>query len=417
MSKSIMSGTHKTGEPGVYYREHPTRKNGVKFDRQWIIRQTLGGIQRVSVLGWMSEGHLIGDAMNKAAEYKSNHKWNQQNPDKPPRPICKQDEEEAAALLAEQIERQKKQEAFENVTFAEFFSGSYLPIQHANKKKSIKREQILFKYHLEPVIGNLAFKQIHPLHFERIKKNMVGKGQSPRHIQYALALARQIWTTAIRARVTNQQNPIKEVKSPKVNNKKDRFFTYEEEALYLDYLAKRSPITHDMAVMSFDTGARWSELAKLQWQHVNLTAETVRLIDTKAGDDRTLHLATNRVRAMLQRRNDERESEYVFPAKDGGQQDQVNRISYRVIKELGLNTGKDRKHWLSFHSCRHTCASRLAMAGVPLYTIKEVLGHHTIKTTERYAHLSPSASREALELLERGTTSNMISLKTEKTSH
>ncbi|WP_158414114.1 tyrosine-type recombinase/integrase [Geoalkalibacter subterraneus] len=402
----------------MYYREHPTRKNGVKFDRQWIIRQTLGGVQRVSVVGWMSEGHLIGDAMNKAAEYKSNHKWNQQNPDKPRRPICRQDEDDAAALLAAQIERQRKQEAFENVTFADFFNDSYLPIQHSNKKKSIGREQVLFKYHLEPVIGNLTFKQIQSLHIERIKKNMVNKGQSPRHIQYALAVARQIWTTAVKARVTNLQNPIKEVKSPKVNNKKDRFFTYEEEALYLDELAKRSPITHDMAVMSLDTGARWSELAKLQWQHVNLTAETVRLIDTKAGDDRTLHLATNRVRAMLQLRYDERQSDFVFPATDGGQQEQVNRVSYRVIKELGFNTGKDRKHWLSFHSCRHTCASRLAMAGVPLYTIKDVLGHHTIKTTERYAHLLPSASREALELLERTTGDNTIPLhrQIEKTS-
>ncbi|MBW6510062.1 MAG: tyrosine-type recombinase/integrase [Desulfuromonadales bacterium] len=77
----------------------------------------------------------------------------------------------------------------------------------------------------------------------------------------------------------------------------------------------------------------------------------------------------------------------------------------------------DRKHQLSFHTFRHTCASRLAMAGVPIYTIKEILGHHTIKTTERYAHLMPSASRDALELLERPTGGNIIHLhETKKTS-
>ncbi|MGM0416443.1 MAG: hypothetical protein ACQEQK_05760, partial [Thermodesulfobacteriota bacterium] len=83
MGKSAMNGAKKTGEPGVYYREHPTRKNGVKKDRQWIIRQTLNNKQYVSVLGWWSEGPLLGDAINKAAEYKANNRWNKANPDQP----------------------------------------------------------------------------------------------------------------------------------------------------------------------------------------------------------------------------------------------------------------------------------------------------------------------------------------------
>jgi len=134
----------------------------------------------------------------------------------------------------------------------------------------------------------------------------------------------------------------------------------------------------------------------------------VRLIDTKAGDDRTAHIATKRVLGMLKRRQEEearkpedKASLYVFPARDLGEQTQVNRVCFRTIKELGFNNGVDSKHRLSFHSFRHTCASRLAMAGVPLYTIKEVLGHHTITTTERYAHLMPSAMRDALETLEK----------------
>ena len=52
------------------------------------------------------------------------------------------------------------------------------------------------------------------------------------------------------------------------------------------------------------------------------------------------------------------------------------------------------------HALRHTCASRLVQRGVGLYTIKEVLGHSTIKVTERYAHLCPANLRSAIDTLE-----------------
>ncbi len=41
------------------------------------------------------------------------------------------------------------------------------------------------------------------------------------------------------------------------------------------------------------------------------------------------------------------------------------------------------------HICRHTCASRLVKAGVSLPVVKDWLGHSSITTTMRYAHLFP----------------------------
>jgi integrase len=71
------------------------------------------------------------------------------------------------------------------------------------------------------------------------------------------------------------------------------------------------------------------------------------------------------------------------------------------VEEIGLNDGvKDQRKKVCFHTLRHTFASRLAMAGVPLYTIKEAMGHHTIAMTERYAHLMPDTLREAMQVLE-----------------
>ncbi len=54
---------------------------------------------------------------------------------------------------------------------------------------------------------------------------------------------------------------------------------------------------------------------------------------------------------------------------------------------------------VTFHTLRHTFASRLAQAGVPLNTIRELLGHGCMVMTMRYAHLAPNNLRDAVEML------------------
>jgi site-specific recombinase XerD len=52
-----------------------------------------------------------------------------------------------------------------------------------------------------------------------------------------------------------------------------------------------------------------------------------------------------------------------------------------------------------FHDCRHHFASRLVMAGVDLYTVKELLGHSDFAMTQRYAHLAPEHKAAAVAKL------------------
>ena len=61
--------------------------------------------------------------------------------------------------------------------------------------------------------------------------------------------------------------------------------------------------------------------------------------------------------------------------------DTVCRKISKTCSSIGLD-------WASCHTFRHTFASHLAMEGVPLNTIKELLGHSSVKTTEIYAHLT-----------------------------
>jgi integrase len=73
---------------------------------------------------------------------------------------------------------------------------------------------------------------------------------------------------------------------------------------------------------------------------------------------------------------------YVCPETQSDTQKDWRRWFEDALKEAGI---KDFR----WHDLRHTFASRLVMAGVPLLTVKELLGHHSITMTERYAHLSP----------------------------
>jgi integrase len=52
-----------------------------------------------------------------------------------------------------------------------------------------------------------------------------------------------------------------------------------------------------------------------------------------------------------------------------------------------------------FHDLRHSYASKLVMGGVDIYAVKELLGHQNIEMTERYSHFSPDHMAAALEVL------------------
>jgi len=64
----------------------------------------------------------------------------------------------------------------------------------------------------------------------------------------------------------------------------------------------------------------------------------------------------------------------------------MHRVFVPALKKAKI----EDLHW---HDLRHTFASRMVMAGVPLLTVSKLLGHKTLAMTLRYAHLAPGHPR------------------------
>ena len=299
-------------------------------------------------------------------------------------------------------EKEARQQVKEsNIIFGEYFTKYYLPLQERKGKKSINRELGIFNNHLKPIIGKMTFQEIKPFHLEQIKYNANKGGLSPRSANYHLDVIRQAWNQAIIDGKTDLPHPVAKVKKNKIDNRRERYLTMDEEKQLLSLLNERSQKEYELTVMSLDTGARWGELAALRWENVDLAAGRILFADTKSGRNRTAFLTT-RAKDILSRRHQEtRTSNYVFPTIDGRKMVYQSDVFSKAVQNLGLNQEiTDRRRKVTFHTLRHTFASRLVMAEVDLYTIKELLGHQSIQMTERYSHLAPGKMQAAIKNLE-----------------
>lgn len=89
-----------------------------------------------------------------------------------------------------------------------------------------------------------------------------------------------------------------------------------------------------------------------------------------------------------------RDSDYVFPGRNGGKRADYRRIARRVKEKANLP-----KDFRPLHGLRHNYASRLASSGeVELYTLQRLLTHSSPQMTQRYAHLRDETLMKAASL-------------------
>jgi len=138
-----------------------------------------------------------------------------------------------------------------------------------------------------------------------------------------------------------------------------------------------------LVLMLSDTGARITELLTLKWQDVDLDNLLVKLHGK--GDKERIIPFSIEMRKRLYRLQQNSKYELVFPTRDGRQWKRCN--VYRDVKALCGKLGVKCNPRL-LHSFRHSAATHYLKSGGSVALLQQVLGHESITTTMRYAHLA-----------------------------
>ena len=383
----------KAKTPGIRYREHPTRKHGIRKDRYYTIRYKLAGKTKEEALGWESEGWNESKVAARLHELKEN----QRTGDGEVTLSEKRKKEEIKRKLDEENRIKKQQE---QVSFNEIFS-KYIELAKKEKtERSYRTEEGLFKKWISPAIGNAPMKSVSPFALEKLKDKMRKANLSPRSISYALAVIRQVFNYAKRFGLYNGDNPTAKVKKPTEDNRRDRFLTQEEAEILLQKLKESSLTVHDMALLSLHCGLRKGEITNLTWNDVDFDNGFLFIKDAKNGKNRKA-IMTEDVKSMLKERSKVSVNNFVFTTAKGEPITDISKTFPRVVETLGFNKGiSDKRQQVVFHTLRHTYASWLVMSGVDLYTVQRLMGHSTIAMTERYSHLAPDYLKKAVKTFE-----------------
>ena len=171
-----------------------------------------------------------------------------------------------------------------------------------------------------------------------------------------------------------------------IKDKPIRYLTDDEELRILceldtihvkDPMHKRSrQAARDIFILMIDAGFRIGEASTLRWSNVDFDNGVIYVYRSKVSNDDFIPM-TNRLLLTLQNRRKSIEGEYVFPGRyDGHKSVKKNCALTAAFRRAGLTD-------ISPHCLRRTFATRLLSRGAAITDVQHLLGHASVKTTER----------------------------------
>jgi len=272
-------------------------------------------------------------------------------------------------------------------TVYDFIHDSYLPFVEGYKR-SWKCDRGLLRKHIEPVWGKKYLDQITKAEIISLfakHRTTHAPGSCNRLLillRYMFSLAKKWEIPAIKS------NPTEGIPLMKEDNKRERYLSSEEaQVLYEELKRSENKMLQYIVPMLILTGARKREVLDARWEDFDFERKSWRIHTTKLGRPRHVPLSDGVI--SLLESIPRFDCEWVLPnPKTLKPYVQVFYSWDTARKAVGLDD-------VRMHDLRHSFASFLVNSGRTLYEVQRLLGHTQIKTTQRYAHLSPDTLLDA----------------------
>lgn len=281
------------------------------------------------------------------------------------------------------------------------FAEEYSNLIKENRSAAYHKSVIASLKHLTDYFG--CQKPIHSLGLKDVESFIS-------HLQRKVVKGYRVYVKTLKAAFNKaidwryvKENYFLKVKLPKKQQVNPAYINEKQLTLICEYIDVAT--ARDFVVTAFYTGMRLNELVNLTWRNVNLNTRIITVGDeeftTKGRNQRYIPIC-DEVALILTFYQREKEkiipigNNYVF-SKPNGEKYTGDYFS-KAFKKACRAAETDKS--IHFHSLRHSFASNLAQKGVSLYTIKELLGHSSISTTEIYSHLNLDSLKEAIKVFD-----------------
>jgi integrase len=255
----------------------------------------------------------------------------------------------------------------------------------ANKSSYVTDETYLKR--IKEFFGDKRDCRITSQEVEKFKNWRLSQGVKPSSVNRYLALIRKIINLAIEwGYLRPEDRPRFRMFSEK-DNMRERILSVEEEERLLSFLLDHLRL---IVITALNTGMRMGEILNLKWENVDLRRRMIAVTKTKSKKIRHIPINETLLEVFL---GINRTSPYVFINPDRGEPWQEVKRSFKTAcRKAGIKN-------LRFHDLRHRFATRLIEKGTDIITIRDLLGHSSVRVTERYAHSQDKRKVDAVNCL------------------
>lgn len=275
------------------------------------------------------------------------------------------------------------------------FGDRYMEHAKTNKRSWLRDEQMLGNLY-EYFGKERQLTELTPVGIEGYKGRRRTE-VSGSTVNRELALLKRMFNLAITWDLFLGANPVRKVKFFREFNTGLRVVSREEEK---SLVQNASPYLQDLIRFALNTGLRIGEIFSLRWSNADLKRGILTVFAPKTEKLREIPINAE-TRQVLEAWWLGKKNESIFYNPETGKPFVDLKAGFALAcKKAGISG-------VTWHTLRHTFASRLVGSGVDIVTVKELLGHSSISVTMRYAHTNFDSKRAAVEKLD-GFGDNLV---------